>query len=72
MDEPRFYIKPPEGCTFRDCDICQSPYAFDGRLSNCLWCEISKKTEPIDELHADLLKEAVDEWVDHDVKPLDT
>lgn len=39
----RLEIKAPEGCTFRECDICKTPYCFDGRLKNCLWCEINKE-----------------------------
>lgn len=41
--ELSFHIKAPEGCTFRECDLCKSPYCFDGRLTNCLWCEINKE-----------------------------
>lgn len=39
----KFILKPPEGCTFRECDICHNSYCFDGRLTNCLYCEINKE-----------------------------
>ncbi len=35
-----FEINAPEGCTFRACNLCGSPFVYDGTYDNCILCEM--------------------------------
>jgi hypothetical protein len=37
------YVMPPKGCIVKECPLCEEPMIYDGKLQNCLWCELHKE-----------------------------
>ena len=47
MEEEKKYINlifsAPQGYIFKECPLCSLPFLYDGKLNNCMWCEIHKE-----------------------------